>query len=159
MWQAIAGIKNEFKSTIRSSYSFLGSALMKILKKALGHLIFWDSIWIRNDSKMRFFSFRHALSCKIWTKAVTHIIFFPVKVEMLYFWTVLFGAPIWGPRCRYFDMKNHVLGKMYVKNRTFCWSWEPWVPNGAPNRYQESWPTIFSLQKRLWKYFYHHFGF
>jgi len=65
LWWAITGIKNEIKSTIRSSYSFLGSALMKILKKVVGHLIFGHPIWSRDGSKMTFFNFRHTLSCKI----------------------------------------------------------------------------------------------
>ena len=60
MFRAIAGIKNEVKSTIRSFYSYMGSALVKILKKVLGHPIFWGPIWIQNDSKTGFFSHRQA---------------------------------------------------------------------------------------------------
>ena len=60
MSRAIAGIKNEVKSTIRRFYSFMGSAQMKILKKVLGHPIFLGPIWIQNDSKTVFFSHRQA---------------------------------------------------------------------------------------------------
>ena len=35
---------------------------------------------------------------------------------MLYFTTSIFGAPIWGPLDRYFDMKNRMLLQNYVKN-------------------------------------------
>ena len=97
MFRAIAGIKNEVKSIIRSCYSFMWSALTKILKKVVGHSIFGGPIWIRNDSKTEFLSYRQAWIAKKLTKIATHIIFFPVKVEMLYFGTVVFGAPIWGP--------------------------------------------------------------
>ena len=93
MFRAIAGIKNEVKSIIRSCYSFMWSALTKILKKVLGHSIFGGPIWIRNDSKTEFLSYRQAWIAKKLTKIATHIIFFPVKAEMLYFGTVVFGAP------------------------------------------------------------------
>ena len=159
MFRAITGIKNEVKSTIRSFCTFVGSAQTKISKKVLGHPIFWGPIWIENDSKTVFFSHRQAWIPKNLTKIPTHIIFFPVKAEMLYFTTSIFGAPIWGPLDRYFDMKNRMLLQNYVKNRTFWGSWELRAPNTAPNSYQESWPTLFFFRNRLWIHFYHDFGF
>ena len=158
MFRAIAGIKNEVKSIIRSCYSFMWSALTKILKKVVGHSIFGGPIWIRNDSKTEFLTYRQAWVAKKLTKIATHIIFFPVKAEMLYFGTVIFGEPIWGSPRRYFDIKNRTLSKNYVKNRTFWWSWEPRAPNRAPNRYQKSWSPFCFLQNRPWIYYCHDFG-
>ena len=65
MMRGITGIKNEVKRTRRSFNTILGSALTKNLKKVLGHPIFWDPIWIQNDLKMAFFSFRYSAISKI----------------------------------------------------------------------------------------------
>ena len=97
MFRAIAGIKNEVKSIIRSCYSFMWSALTKILKKVVGHSIFGGPIWIRNDSKTEFLSYRQAWIAKKLTKIATHIIFFLWKLRCctleLSYLGPLFGAP------------------------------------------------------------------
>ena len=93
MFRAIAGIKNEVKSIIRSCYSFMWSALTKILKKVVGHSIFGGPIWIRNDSKTEFLSYRQAWIAKKLTKIATHIIFYSCES-----WdVVLWNCRIWGP--------------------------------------------------------------
>ena len=70
--------------------------------------------WLENGV----LTYRQAWVGKKLTKIATQIIFFPVKAEMLYFGTVVFGSPILGPPRRYFDMKIHTLSKNYVKNRS-----------------------------------------
>ena len=110
MIRGIAGIKNEVKRIRRSFYSTLGSALTKNPEKVVRHFMFWGPIWTRNDPKIAFFSFSYSATSKIWSKIVAHLIFFPVKADMLYIWAVIFGAPIWCPRSRYFVMKSHILG-------------------------------------------------
>ena len=91
------------------------SALTKILKKVVGHSIFGGPIWIRNDSKTEFLSYRQAWITKKLTKIATHIIFFPVKAEMLYFGTVVFGAPILGPRDAILIWKSILFQKITSK--------------------------------------------
>ena len=90
IFRAITGIKNEVKSTIRSFYSFVGSAQTKILKKVLGHPIFWASIWIENDSKTVFFSHRQAWIATYLTEKTRKIIFFLWKTKYVFCnWTAI----------------------------------------------------------------------
>ena len=120
---------------------------------ALDFWIRFSAIFIK---KSPFFHWRCNKKSKIWSKIGTHIIFPLVKVEISYFGNVINGGPKWGPRGRYFGMKNRLHSENEVKNRALSRLWEYGPPFRPPIKYQEIDPTIVSLWKRLWMHFQAH---
>ena len=80
---------------------------------ALDFWIRFSAIYIK---KMTIFHWPCNKKSKILSKIGTHIIFFPVKAEISYFGNVINGGPKWGPRGRYFGMKNRLFSENEVKN-------------------------------------------
>ena len=91
MITGITGIKNEVKRTRRSFDSPLGSALTKNLKKVLGHPIFFDFCEILKNAAFNGIESNFDLSI------ILIQTFLSVQVHMLWFCSVIFGAPIWCP--------------------------------------------------------------
>ena len=159
MFRAIAEIKNGVKIIIRSCYSCMWSALTKILKKVVGHSIFGGPIWIQNDSKTMFLSYRQAWIANKLTKIATHIIFFLWKLRCctleLSYLGPLFGAP----RDAILIWKSVLFQKITNK---IALSGDPESLGsqiGPTIRYQKSWSPFCFLQNRPWIYYYHDFGF
>ena len=115
-------------------------------------LDFWIRFSAISIKKMSIFHWPCNKKSKILSKIGTHTMFFSSES-----WDIILSkCNKWGPRDRYFGVKNRLHSENEVKNRALSTLWEYGPPFRPPIKYQEIDPTIVSLWKRLWMHFQAH---